>query len=174
MSDLSVPSDKIEEIKEEMQKEFDNIINEVRMCNYAYTYTCVYIWNQIYLTNCFGVNEWLPCVFKAQQELETEGLKGEFDRTQATQTLETTLDKLLDHLEEKNIQEPEQQMEGVERASDPARGSRNLAPKQPGSSTSFPGCVLTPVCSVSTSVILTPHVLTVNVSEKPEKDKYHF
>lgn len=29
MSDLSVPSDKIEEIKEEMQKEFDNIINEV-------------------------------------------------------------------------------------------------------------------------------------------------
>ncbi|XP_075893562.1 protein OS-9 isoform X6 [Nelusetta ayraudi] len=96
MSDLSVPSDKIEEIKEEMQKEFDNIINE------------------------------------AQQELETEGLKGEFDRTQATQTLETTLDKLLDHLEEKNIQEPEQQMEGVERASDPARGSRNLAPKQPG------------------------------------------
>ncbi|XP_075893557.1 protein OS-9 isoform X2 [Nelusetta ayraudi] len=95
MSDLSVPSDKIEEIKEEMQKEFDNIINE------------------------------------AQQELETEGLKGEFDRTQATQTLETTLDKLLDHLEEKNIQEPEQQMEGVERASDPARGSRNLAPKQP-------------------------------------------
>lgn len=29
MTDLSVPSDKIEEIKEEMQKEFDNIINEV-------------------------------------------------------------------------------------------------------------------------------------------------
>lgn len=29
MADLSVPSDKIEEIKEEMQKEFDNIINEV-------------------------------------------------------------------------------------------------------------------------------------------------
>lgn len=105
---------------------------------------------------------------KAQQELETEGLKGEFDRTQATQTLETTLDKLLDHLEEKTIQEPEQQLEGVERASDPARGSRNLAPKQPGSTTSFPGCVLTTVCSVSTSVILTSHVLTVDVSEKPE------
>lgn len=105
---------------------------------------------------------------KAQQELETEGLKGEFDRTQATQTLETTLDKLLDHLEEKTIQEPEQQLEGVERASDPARGSRNLAPKQPGSTTSFPGCVLTPVCSVSTSVIITSLVLTVDVSEKPE------
>lgn len=95
MADLSVPSDKIEEIKEEMQKEFDNIINE------------------------------------AQQELETEGLKGEFDRTQATQTLETTLDKLLDHLEEKDVQDPEQQMAGVQRPSDPTRGSPSLAPKQP-------------------------------------------
>lgn len=36
MSDLSVPSEKIEEIKEEMQKEFDNIINEVRICNDTY------------------------------------------------------------------------------------------------------------------------------------------
>ncbi|XP_044033258.1 protein OS-9 isoform X1 [Siniperca chuatsi] len=95
MSDLSVPSDKIGEIKEEMQKEFDNIINE------------------------------------AQQELETEGLKGEFDRTQATQTLETTLDKLLDHLEEKDVQDPQQQTAGVQRASDPTRGSPSLAPKQP-------------------------------------------
>ncbi|XP_034440940.1 protein OS-9 isoform X3 [Hippoglossus hippoglossus] len=96
IADLSVPSDKIEEIKEEMQKEFDNIINE------------------------------------AQQELETEGLKGEFDRTQATQTLETTLDKLLDHLEEKDIQDQEQQMAGVQSTSDPTRGSPSLAPKQPG------------------------------------------
>ncbi|KAK9529118.1 hypothetical protein VZT92_013233 [Zoarces viviparus] len=95
MVDLSVTTEKIEEIKEEMQKEFDNIINE------------------------------------AQQELETEGLKGEFDRTQATQTLETTLDKLLDHLEEKDVQEPEQQTPGVQRASDPTRGSPSLAPKQP-------------------------------------------
>lgn len=31
MADLSVPSSKIEEIKEEMQKEFDNIIEEVRV-----------------------------------------------------------------------------------------------------------------------------------------------
>ncbi|KAG7238264.1 hypothetical protein INR49_030975 [Caranx melampygus] len=85
MADLSVPSDKIEEIKEEMQKEFDNIINE------------------------------------AQQELETEGLKGEFDRTQATQTLETTLDKLLDHLEEKDVQDQEQQTARVQRARDPTR-----------------------------------------------------
>ncbi|XP_040060590.2 protein OS-9 isoform X5 [Gasterosteus aculeatus] len=96
MADLSVPSEKMEEIKEEMQKEFDNIINE------------------------------------AQQELETEGLKGEFDRTQATQTLGTTLDKLLDHLEEKDVQDPEQQTAAVQRASDPARGSPSLAPKQPG------------------------------------------
>lgn len=95
MSDISVPSDKIEEIKEEMQKEFDSIINE------------------------------------AQQELETEGLKGEFDRTQATQTLETTLDKLLDHLEEKEDQDPEQQTPGAQRASDPTRGSPSLAPKHP-------------------------------------------
>lgn len=29
MSDISVPPDKIEDIKEEMQKEFDNIIDEV-------------------------------------------------------------------------------------------------------------------------------------------------
>ncbi|XP_034545337.1 protein OS-9 [Notolabrus celidotus] len=95
MADLSVPSDKIEEIKEEMQKEFDNIINE------------------------------------AQQELETEGLKGEFDRTQATQTLETTLDKLLDQLEEKEVQDTEQQTAGAQRGSDPTRGSPSLAPKQP-------------------------------------------
>ncbi|XP_032405663.1 protein OS-9 isoform X1 [Xiphophorus hellerii] len=93
MADLSVPSEKIEEIKEEMQKEFDNIIDE------------------------------------AQQELETEGLKGEFDRTQATQALETTLDKLLDHLEEKDVEDAQQQK--VQRTSDPSRGSPSLAPQQP-------------------------------------------
>uniref|UniRef100_M3ZIK7 Endoplasmic reticulum lectin n=1 Tax=Xiphophorus maculatus TaxID=8083 RepID=M3ZIK7_XIPMA len=93
MADLSVPSEKIEEIKEEMQKEFDNIIDE------------------------------------AQQELETEGLKGEFDRTQATQALETTLDKLLDHLEEKDGEDAQQQK--VQRTSDPSRGSPSLAPQQP-------------------------------------------
>ncbi|XP_047202885.1 protein OS-9 isoform X1 [Girardinichthys multiradiatus] len=93
IADLSVPSEKIEEIKEEMQKEFDNIIDE------------------------------------AQQELETEGLKGEFDRSQATQALETTLDKLLDHLDEKDDQDPQQQK--VQRPSDPSRGSPSLAPKQP-------------------------------------------
>ncbi|CAB1353762.1 unnamed protein product [Coregonus sp. 'balchen'] len=94
---LSVPSANIEEMKEEMQKEFDNIIDE------------------------------------AQQELDTEGLKGEFDRTQATQTLETTLDKLLDRLEDKEAgdTEAEHQTEGGQRANDPARGSPSLAPRQP-------------------------------------------
>ncbi|KAJ8258958.1 hypothetical protein COCON_G00179700 [Conger conger] len=93
MADLSVPSAKIDAIKEEMQKEFDNIIDE------------------------------------AQQELETEGLKGEFDRGQATQTLETTLDKLLDRLEDKEVLEPGP--EGELGATDPARGSPSLAPRQP-------------------------------------------
>ncbi|CAL8335684.1 unnamed protein product [Lota lota] len=92
---LAVPSEQIKEIKEEMQKEFHNIIDE------------------------------------AQQEMETEGLKGEFDRSQATQTLETTLDKLLDRLEDKDTPGPEQQLGRGQRASDPARGSPSLAPQQP-------------------------------------------
>ncbi|XP_021465608.2 protein OS-9 isoform X3 [Oncorhynchus mykiss] len=98
IADISVPSANIEEMKGEMQKEFDNIIDE------------------------------------AQQELETEGLKGEFDRTQATQTLEATLDKLLDRLEDKEARdtEAEPQTEGGQRANDPARGSPSLAPRQPG------------------------------------------
>ncbi|XP_061746298.1 protein OS-9 isoform X5 [Nerophis ophidion] len=97
MSDLSVPADKTDEIKEKMHKEFDNIIDE------------------------------------AQQEFETEGLKGEFDRTQATQALGTTLDKLLDHLEEKDEQDPtEEKTASAQRTNDPTRGSPSLAPKQPG------------------------------------------
>ncbi|KAK7877425.1 hypothetical protein WMY93_031870 [Mugilogobius chulae] len=70
---------------------------------------------------------------EAQEELETEGLKGEFDRSQATQALETTLDKLLDHLEEKDGQEEEQASPagGAQRGSDPTRGSPSLAPKHP-------------------------------------------
>ncbi|XP_077583018.1 protein OS-9 isoform X1 [Stigmatopora nigra] len=95
MAEISLPADKTDEIKETMQNEFDNIINE------------------------------------AQQELETEGLKGEFDRTQATQALETTLDKLLDHLEEKEEQEPKQKTTGAPRANDPTRGSPSLVPRKP-------------------------------------------
>ncbi|XP_051752586.1 protein OS-9 isoform X1 [Ctenopharyngodon idella] len=106
MADLSVPSSKIEEIKEEMQKEFDNIIEE------------------------------------AQQELENEGLKGEFDRSQATQTLENTLGKLLDCLEDKTEHESEPESEKNtdmhksthsphKTEGGPSPDSPNLVPKTP-------------------------------------------
>ncbi|XP_073707471.1 protein OS-9 isoform X3 [Garra rufa] len=106
MADLSVPSSKIEEIKEEMQKEFDNIIEE------------------------------------AQQELENEGLKGEFDRSQATQTLENTLGKLLDRLEDKTGHESEPETEKNtemhkntqsqhKAEGGPSPGSPDLVPKTP-------------------------------------------
>ncbi|GAB0201345.1 protein OS-9 [Grus japonensis] len=52
-----------EEVKTEMEKEFDNIINEV------------------------------------EDELETEGLKGEFDRNQASKSLASTLNRLMDKLD---------------------------------------------------------------------------
>ncbi|NXW90665.1 OS9 protein, partial [Alopecoenas beccarii] len=52
-----------EEVKTEMEKEFDNIINEV------------------------------------EEELETEGLKGEFDRNQASKSLASTLNRLMDKLD---------------------------------------------------------------------------
>lgn len=91
---------------------------------------------------------------QAQQELETEGLKGEFDRSQATQALETTLDKLLDHLEDKEGQDQEQQA-GVQRGSDPTRGSPSLAPKHPGNQ-----AVLPFICTVCVSILFMfhPHV----------------
>ncbi|XP_040196818.1 protein OS-9 isoform X3 [Rana temporaria] len=59
-SDVSQIKDNV---KTEMAKEFNNIIDE------------------------------------AQEELETEGLKGEFDRKQATKSLATTLNKLIDKLD---------------------------------------------------------------------------
>ncbi|KAK3575119.1 hypothetical protein QTP86_020820 [Hemibagrus guttatus] len=106
MGDLSVPASKIVQIKEEMQKEFDNIIEE------------------------------------AQQELENEGLKGEFDRSQATQTLENTLGKLLDRLEDKTEQDGESHTDTEththknthapdERGKDGTRGDPSLVPKTP-------------------------------------------
>ncbi|NXO02918.1 OS9 protein, partial [Rhinopomastus cyanomelas] len=52
-----------EEVKTEMEKEFDNIINEV------------------------------------EDELETEGLKGEFDRNRASKSLASTLNRLMDRLD---------------------------------------------------------------------------
>uniref|UniRef100_A0A8C1SS09 Endoplasmic reticulum lectin n=1 Tax=Cyprinus carpio TaxID=7962 RepID=A0A8C1SS09_CYPCA len=107
MADLSVPSSKIEEIKEEMQKEFDNIIEE------------------------------------AQQELENEGLKGEFDHSEAAQTLENTLGKLLDRLEDKTGHESQPETEKNtemhksthtqhKTEGGPSAGNPNLVPKTPG------------------------------------------
>ncbi|XP_014747291.1 PREDICTED: protein OS-9 [Sturnus vulgaris] len=52
-----------EEVKSQMEQEFDSIISEV------------------------------------EDELETEGLKGEFDRTRATRTLASTLTRLMDRLD---------------------------------------------------------------------------
>ncbi|KAF4078743.1 hypothetical protein AMELA_G00185030 [Ameiurus melas] len=108
MADVSVPASKIVQIKEEMQKEFDNIIEE------------------------------------AQQELENEGLKGEFDRSQATQTLENTLGKLLDRLEDKTEQDAESHTDThtgththknthapSERETGGSRGDPSLVPKTP-------------------------------------------
>ncbi|XP_057278020.1 protein OS-9 isoform X2 [Pezoporus wallicus] len=61
-----------EEVKTEMEKEFDNIINEV------------------------------------EDELETEGLKGEFDRTRASKSLASTLNRLMDKLDRGGEREEEE------------------------------------------------------------------
>lgn len=67
LENILLPKSDVSQIKEnvkaEMEKEFDNIIDE------------------------------------AQEELETEGLKGEFDRKQASKSLATTLNKLIDKLD---------------------------------------------------------------------------
>lgn len=54
MSDLSVTSDKIEEIKEEMQKEFDNIINEVTDETKHNVLTQASYRGRIQTSNCFN------------------------------------------------------------------------------------------------------------------------
>lgn len=82
---------------------------------------------------------------EAQQELENEGLKGEFDRSQATQTLENTLGKLLDRLEDKTEHESqaetEQNAEMDKSTHSPHKteggsssGNPNLVPKTPADS----------------------------------------
>lgn len=79
-------------------------------------------------------------IFQAQQELENEGLKGEFDRSQATQTLENTLGKLLDHLEDKTEHESQPETEKnaeMDKSTHKTEGSSssgnpNLVPKTPG------------------------------------------
>ncbi|XP_069826436.1 protein OS-9 isoform X2 [Dendropsophus ebraccatus] len=62
-----------ENVKAEMEKELDNIIDETR------------------------------------EELDTEGLKGEFDRKQASKALATTLNKLIDKLDNTAVEKEETQ-----------------------------------------------------------------
>nr|XP_060618943.1 protein OS-9 isoform X1 [Anolis sagrei ordinatus] len=72
LEDILLPKSEMaklkEEVKSEMEKEFDHIINEVK------------------------------------DELETEGLKGEFDRKQASKSLASTLNKLIDKLDSGKVQ----------------------------------------------------------------------
>ncbi|XP_078390682.1 protein OS-9 isoform X4 [Cetorhinus maximus] len=62
---------------------------------------------------------------EAQDELEAEGLKGEFDRNQASKTLATTLNKLIDKLEEKENSHGEEDR-------DTGKGSPSRSSKQTG------------------------------------------
>lgn len=57
-------------------------------------------------------------------------MKGEFDRSQATQTLETTLDKLLDRLEDR--EDEERRPDAGQKVPDPSRGSPSSISRQPG------------------------------------------
>lgn len=76
LENILLPKSDVSQIKEnvkaEMEKEFDNIIDE------------------------------------AQEELETEGLKGEFDRKQASKSLATTLNKLIDKLDNTVVEKEEE------------------------------------------------------------------
>ncbi|XP_063997797.1 protein OS-9 [Pogoniulus pusillus] len=85
-----------EEVKTEMEKEFDNIINEV------------------------------------EDELEGEGLKGEFDRTQASKSLASTLHRLMDKLDgggpspaPEREEEEEEEEEGAGRKGTPSPAADN-------------------------------------------------
>ncbi|NXS50557.1 OS9 protein, partial [Balaeniceps rex] len=75
-----------EEVKTEMEKEFDNIISEVG--DHAGDPLA-------------GLGTPLdpPCHLQVEDELETEGLKGEFDRNQASKSLASTLNRLMDKLD---------------------------------------------------------------------------
>ncbi|XP_056418566.1 protein OS-9 [Hyla sarda] len=76
LENILLPKSDVSQIKEnvktEMEKEFNNIIDE------------------------------------AQEELETEGLKGEFDRKQASKSLATALNKLIDKLDNTAVEKGEE------------------------------------------------------------------
>lgn len=92
LQDVHLPKSEIsriqQEVKAEMENEFDNIIDE------------------------------------AQEELQAEGLKGEYDRNQASKSLASTLNRLIDKLDKKEVEHGEEEEE------DPARGSPGRLPKQ--------------------------------------------
>ncbi|NWZ59680.1 OS9 protein, partial [Haliaeetus albicilla] len=76
-----------EEVKTEMEKEFDNIINEV-----GHHARDPLAW--------LGTPPDPPSRHpQVEDELETEGLKGEFDRNQASKSLASTLNRLMDKLD---------------------------------------------------------------------------
>ncbi|XP_018427113.1 PREDICTED: protein OS-9 [Nanorana parkeri] len=83
-----------ENVKTEVEKEFNNIIDE------------------------------------AQEELETEGLKGEFDRKQATKSLATTLNKLIDKLDNA-AEDKEEETEPGESNEVMTQGNKEPAAKAP-------------------------------------------
>ncbi|CAJ0932077.1 unnamed protein product, partial [Ranitomeya imitator] len=69
-------------------------------------------------------------VFEAQEELETEGLKGEFDRKQATKSLATTLNKLIDKLDS-TAMETEEETPAAESDEIPTNDHSDPAAKAP-------------------------------------------
>lgn len=92
LQDVHLPKSEISriqhDVKAQMEKEFDNIIDE------------------------------------AQEELQAEGLKGEYDRNQASKSLASTLNRLIDKLDKKEVDNREEEEE------DPTRGSPGRLPKQ--------------------------------------------
>ncbi|XP_058025809.1 protein OS-9 isoform X2 [Ahaetulla prasina] len=106
LEDILLPKSEMaklkEEVKTEMEKEFDNIIDEV------------------------------------EDELGTKGLKGEFDRKQASKSLASTLNKLIDKLdpgkappEEEKVQKQQQQEEEEEEEQEAAVEESNVAQENP-------------------------------------------
>ncbi|XP_077153887.1 protein OS-9 isoform X2 [Ranitomeya variabilis] len=98
LENILLPKSEASQIKEnvqaEMEKEFDNIIDE------------------------------------AQEELETEGLKGEFDRKQASKSLATTLNKLIDKLDS-TAMETEEETPAAEGDEVPTNDHSDPAAKAP-------------------------------------------
>ncbi|KAM9319920.1 protein OS-9 [Gastrophryne carolinensis] len=74
--------------------------------------------------------EFSKIIDEAQEELETEGLKGEFDRKQATKSLATTLNKLIDKLD-KAATDKEEGTETEESSEVTAQSNQESSAKTP-------------------------------------------